>query len=1331
VTLPAPQLVRWQPLRAGLLNLYHYDDLRLQFEAGRLLLRGNNGTGKSRILALQLPFLLDGEISPSRVEPDGDPSKRIEWHLLLDKYDDRVGYSWLEFGRLDDDGDAHFVTIGCGMKAVKGQGAPARWFFVTDQRIDAQLQLTNKSKIPLGRAALQDAIGEQGRLFDKASEYRIAVDQALFELGKQRYEALMDLLIQLRRPQLSRKLDAKALSAALSRAMPPVSERTIADVAEAFRSLEQDRNALEQDRSALESTKVFQKSYRRYVRIATRRRAEKLRKCHSDYVHTRGSLREAEAQLETTRQECEDILNEQAAIERERIRVDAAFDELRDDPAHHDARRLAEAGESERRAEHEVEDVRGRAVQSQARLALERAALDKAGIAVERGEMAFSEARDHAEKHAAKVGLGDLLATLDEHGVDQQLAARDRQVRHLRERAGERDREQHELNGARHDAKTARSELERIIEHRNAKQLERDEVREKLERDLEAWLDNLEILQVTDTSADSMFEALVDWSVRGDGEGPITAVVARAHTNAVAQLSTRIAELDGETRILRARRDGLDAEFDELSGGGLARRPRPPEWRDQESRTTRDGAPLWALCDFVDRVTPEERVGFEAALEASGLLDAWVTPDGRVLDAHDSFLRADEPLERSLADVLVPAIDKAEPRARLVDESTVAAILASIGTQPRDNRAWVTNDGRFSLGPVSGRGHKDAVEHIGHGAREQARRRRLEQITTELDELAEQMAALQQEVSACKSRLGLANDERDRAPLGTALRDAARELATVEREQQRRAQLSRDANESEELAAVALRTAVDRLRKDAEQFGLSDWVDSLAELDAALLELHKALVKVWSARSGLGQLQQSHQERSDAVQRANEAATSDEARLQQAERQLEEATARHAALWEMVGTKVEDLRRKLGDLRKRKNEIADEIEQLRGRKSDADKSFGAAETAVKERGAKLHEQDQKRQEAILDLQSLARTGVWSILGEEWREHDKQPDWSPTAAIDIARELEKSLQQVESGPNAWDNVTSTLQRGVQDLISALSSHGFTPTAAEAADVLVVTISYQSRSLDPSALAQVLDEEVANRERILNEREREILENHLIVEVASHLHDRIRGGEHLVANMNRQIENRPLSTGMRFRFKWVPIAEPELVEVRKRLLAAQGAWSPEDRKAISRFLQQRIQDERARSETGTWADHLTRALDYRDWHEFQIERWQNDAWSKLTKKTYGTGSGGEKAIALTLPQLAAAAAHYSGASERAPRLILMDEAFVGIDSDMRAKCMGLLAAFDLDFVMTSEREWGCFDTLPALAIYHLVTRPGVDAVHETRWVWNGRERVRDVG
>jgi len=75
-----------------------------------------------------------------------------------------------------------------------------------------------------------------------------------------------------------------------------------------------------------------------------------------------------------------------------------------------------------------------------------------------------------------------------------------------------------------------------------------------------------------------------------------------------------------------------------------------------------------------------------------------------------------------------------------------------------------------------------------------------------------------------------------------------------------------------------------------------------------------------------------------------------------------------------------------------------------------------------------------------------------------------------------------------------------------------------------------------------------------------------------------------------------------------------------------------------------------------------------------------------------------------------------------------MVLLDEAFAGVDDDSRAKCLGLLATFDLDVVMTSEREWGFYATVPGIATHQLVRRDGIDAVHVTTWEWDGREHRR---
>src|ERR1700730_6929585 len=91
-SLPEPSQLRWQPLRLGLVEMFHYDSEEFWFRDGHLLLRGNNGTGKSKVLSLTLPFLLDAQLKSSRIEPDGDNSKKMSWNLLMGSYDRRIGY---------------------------------------------------------------------------------------------------------------------------------------------------------------------------------------------------------------------------------------------------------------------------------------------------------------------------------------------------------------------------------------------------------------------------------------------------------------------------------------------------------------------------------------------------------------------------------------------------------------------------------------------------------------------------------------------------------------------------------------------------------------------------------------------------------------------------------------------------------------------------------------------------------------------------------------------------------------------------------------------------------------------------------------------------------------------------------------------------------------------------------------------------------------------------------------------------------------------------------------------------------------------------------------
>src|SRR6266496_6503450 len=141
-----------------------------------------------------------------------------------------------------------------------------------------------------------------------------------------------------------------------------------------------------------------------------------------------------------------------------------------------------------------------------------------------------------------------------------------------------------------------------------------------------------------------------------------------------------------------------------------------------------------------------------------------------------------------------------------------------------------------------------------------------------------------------------------------------------------------------------------------------------------------------------------------------------------------------------------------------------------------------------------------------------------------------------------------------------------------------------------------------------------------------------------------------------------------------------------------------------------------------------DRMIEALDYRPWHRFVVQhRTPGQAWAPLTRKAHAAGSGGKKAVMLHLPLFAAAAAFYDAAQPGAPRLIALDEAFAGIDRPMRGQLMGLLAEFDLDFVMTSYEEWGFYAELDGLSTYHLSRDPAMRGVHAEWFIWDGREQT----
>ncbi|HEX3785941.1 MAG TPA: TIGR02680 family protein [Pseudonocardiaceae bacterium] len=593
-------------------------------------------------------------------------------------------------------------------------------------------------------------------------------------------------------------------------------------------------------------------------------------------------------------------------------------------------------------------------------------------------------------------------------------------------------------------------------------------------------------------------------------------------------------------------------------------------------------------------------------------------------------------------------------------------------------------------------------------------------IQSELDTLARLAVELTDRATALAA-------EHHAAPSDTEVREAHIRLA-AEHEAKRRADAALHeavTNATERLEqARAARAATAEF---ADDVGLPTEAEALREVRAALGDYRVALAGLWPAaraadRAGRDVLEAEQEVAAALARRAECVASAEQARAEAAA-----TTERHRVLVDTAGAGVDELYRKLDAVARQLSERDDHEQQARNDERAAIGERGKAEGKRLALRESIDTAAAERDSAITTLRTFVITGLLHTVLPGLDVPDPTANWAPTPAITLARAINAALEATDDADRAWELVQQRVSAEHKLLTDALSRHGHSVGMTVRDGIIVVDVLFAGHRQDIPTLVAGLAAETEHRAMLLSAKEREILENHLINEVAGTLQELITGAEEQVDAINADLADRPTSTGMRLRLRWRTArgAPDGLARVRDRLLRQTAdAWTASDRALVGAFLSEQINKEHAEDAAGGWVEQLTRGLDYRAWHEFTIQRHQDGEWRSAT----GPASGGERVLAASVPLFAAASSFYTSAGNRhAPRLIALDEAFAGVDDDSRAKCLGLLAAFDLDVVMTSEREWGCYPQVPGLSIAQLTRRDGIDAVLVTPWRWDGRERA----
>ena len=1348
---------RFVPTRAGIINLWDYRDQEFSFADGRLVLRGPNGSGKTKALEVLFPFVFDGRIEPRRLNPFAGEERTMKSNLLYRKQDSAYSYVWMEFAR-GQRSDPEAVTIGIGMRATRSSDKVTRWYFVVDGRVGVDFSLLGPDDRPFTRKQLADEVGGDS-ITDRPVDYRAAIDSRMFGLGQQRFDQLINLILTLRRPQLAKNLDPKGLSQALTDGLRPLDEQLVTDAARSFSDMEEVGRSLEGLVQADTATRKFVSVYTRYLGVQAKTDVDQVQRRLTTVDHSSTALFAARQLRERRR-------DERIAAEQRLEAADRALDQALSDrdalhrsSAYEGKQQLDDLADAVRRLETSTRQQEDKAVKAREVASQRAAESERAATAARSTAVRLSRAED--ELLAAAEDAGITWSPLPAHVRADQLTAA------IRGHAEERDGDVLAVRTALAAVDTASSERVRadraaararelrdaataaVAEAEAAVELARAETAHALRRWWEQHGSTFD--EVRDGLFDSLATALGN---AGDDDAVALAEVLAERVEPLVESTRalrhealgRTADASAQVRARTAERSEVAAERDDAP---------PPFAARTQSRKGLTGAPLWQLVRFADSVADADAAGIEAALHAANILDGWISDTPPHDIDSEQFLVAlplgKRPRGRTLADVLVVEDNTAVPR------ELVAAVLASISIDDVNAAVRIGVDGRFAQGVSQGRHRKSDAEFIGATARAHRRSLRLAELDGLIAEAEAHEQAASSEAAGAGDRLAQIASATKALPRVTAVTAALRKVAEAAVMLRSRSETAGYADRELDQAVADLSLAEKRLRTTSVERRAPRRARELDALAAAIRHFENTGSEVMRSRSEHDRA--TEREREAADRNDDAVALAEELAIEAAEAQegYSEQQHRLETLRESLGASAKEIDAELERARLRID--ACKSEQRAARKADREageavgKADGADQTAIEGLRIAFTEivADAKRlapyaHRDILSLLGAAAETRWPSTDAAWSSVEQMmsateaagphaaPQILPPEVLELFENLSTATESVRISDAARKTTRSAVTAALQDFDAQLAKSGqeFALRWDDDDGLTVVQVVDEQGSSSIADFAERIDRARREQETLLTDAERRILEDALLTGLAQQIHERTVDARDLIARMGAEMKQRRMSSGNTIGVHWV-LADTLSDHARSvsKLLDRDASMLGHDELATIRaHFASEIRAARAAHPERSYPEILSTTLDYRRWRVFSFTLISGDGTEeRLTVARHSALSGGEQSVSLHLPLFAAAHVMLDSADPQAPRLLALDEAFAGVDDNGRSELLGLSVQFDLDLFMTGYDLWITYADVPGCAHYDLAHSAAENTVSATLLVWEDGELLAE--
>lgn len=1336
---------QWKMHRLGFRNFWLYDKEDFMIEDGHLLLRGSNASGKSVTTQSFIPFILDGNRSPERLDPFGSRDRKMDYYLIGDgERDESTGYLFLEFKKKDLD---VYLTVGIGLRAQKGKSMDFWGFCLNDgRRIGCDFELYEKlgdQMLSLSKQKLKNIIADQNNWVENSGAYKKLVNDRLYQFQDIRqFDQMVQLLIKVRAPKLSKDFRPTLVKEILTDSLQVLSDDDLSAMVSTMERMDELTDTLQGYHDALKSASIIRTEYNRYNQFVLGRKGKAYSDAYEKTQRQRNALQDEQGRLDQLSSE----------LQRQSQRKDDAHSILVQARGQRNAMSDGDLIQHQRKLGEERENAQ----RQEALLNTGNRQLESIEHTISQKEYQLRELKQKNQEYEREIqsnlrqldAVNQILMIEDEHQAflkspenDQCLCAtlstRKKMlgqgldaIRKLLQAQDNYDQAAQALDQA--NAQQVKAEVV-VRNAQNQEQEERDRIIENFAR----WRQNSAELSLSEQDTLLIRQALVryrapsDWTV-------IQNLLNEQHQARFLALNSAKQQLDGLLERLGADAREKQKELDEVR-----RRPDPIPPRREQTDALRiqlvmsgiPHAPFYETVDFRSDLSAQVRDRLEAQLMDAGLLDALIVPSEyhqqlqEFLDAYpDRFLIPGAPVTDPITS-LVP--DPASPLSALA-----AACLNCISQSDMNATAAFLPDGRFRNGIVQGRAHGyDPAGFIGAAARRANRERQIAQLQQQLQQLEERTRQTQQQIDILILRLEKLQLEWTQLP-NTAdldcaietLADAQRSFDTAAAETQRRTEVEQQAKKALGIQDNHCRDCCRSLPYPRTEDAYSEAQDAAEEYSEKLNQISKIHAQLQASQQRYDDIEADlateYDRRSDQ-KKVNADSELNLKRIQAVIHEIEAFLAR-----------PENVNRA-----RRIQELEDLIKKQDQEERDAENQRTRLTVEIDGVKATIQRHNEQLTEYV-----LAEMALETYFKEDLQLGlmDKAAPVDQTDVPGLARQV-FSLINASDREKTMEQIGEALRKNYQSHNNELLKYHpklelvFDPPEKEGMlrQRFTITLQKDGREMSLYQFIASLQEDIALTEAVLEDNDKKLFEDILLETISHKLRRRINESQKWCEDMTALMRTLNTSMGLHFSLDWKPkkAEAPEEMDTAKLvslLNKDQMLLTKQDSEMVSGHFRAKVRSARqAVIEQGmiaNYADLIRTVLDYRTWYEFHLY-YQRDGEGKkeLTNSAFSKFSGGEKAMAMYVPLFASVSAQYKKASENCPKLLALDEAFAGVDDRNIGAMFELVGTLDFDYIMNSQALWGCYSSVKKLNIVELHRQGNASFVTLLRYFWDGSERV----